>query len=191
MLPYPNRLRALLQPLRAYANTPLQQLARRSGLTRLFGPEIEAMEQLLPPLVPESFTDRLPRINPANAERRGRVALLLGCVQRCFDPSGRRNGEGAAGQRFRSGDSAGPGLLRGGEPSPGRAGAHPPTGDEPRPSMNASRELDAVLVAPGCTTMKAYDELLNGNLHLGPGAGCAGIPGGPRRWRHSAPNCNL
>ena len=43
MLPYPKRLRALLQPLRAYAGTPLQQLARRSALTRLFGPEIEAM----------------------------------------------------------------------------------------------------------------------------------------------------
>ena len=50
VLPYPKRLRALLQPLRAYAGTPLQQLARRSGLTRLFGPEIEAMEQLLPGL---------------------------------------------------------------------------------------------------------------------------------------------
>ena len=79
--------RALLQPLRAYAGTPLQTLARRSGLTRLFGPEIEAMEQLLPPLVPESFSDQLPQINPASGGRRGRVALLLGCVQRCFDPS--------------------------------------------------------------------------------------------------------
>ena len=75
VLPYPNRLRALLQPLRAYAGTPLQHLARRSGLTRLFGPEIEAMEQLLPPLVPESFNDRLPQINPASGKRRGRVAL--------------------------------------------------------------------------------------------------------------------
>ena len=87
VLPYPGRLRALLQPLRAYAGTPIQNLARRSGLTRLFGPEIEAMEQLLPPLVPESFSDRLPTVNPAGASRRGRVALLLGCVQRCFDPA--------------------------------------------------------------------------------------------------------
>ena len=87
VLPYPGRLRALLQPLRAYAGTPLQNLARRSGLTRLFGPEIEAMEQLLPPLVPESFSDRLPTVNPAGPSRRGRVALLLGCVQRCFDPA--------------------------------------------------------------------------------------------------------
>ena len=87
VLPYPRRLRALLQPLRAYAGTPLQQLARRSGLTRLFGPGIEAMEQLLPALAPDNFRDDLPQINPATGPRRGRVALLLGCVQRCFDPS--------------------------------------------------------------------------------------------------------
>ena len=61
---YPGRLRALVQPLRAYAGTPLQDLARRSGLTRLFGPEIEAIKELLPPLVPESFIDRLPTITP-------------------------------------------------------------------------------------------------------------------------------
>ena len=48
LLPYPQRLRALLQPLRAYAGTPLQAMARRSGFTRLFGPQIEAMERLLP-----------------------------------------------------------------------------------------------------------------------------------------------
>ena len=87
VLPYPRRLRALLQPLRAYSGTPLQTLARRSGLTRLFGPGIEAMEQLLPPLSAETFNDCLPLISPATSPYRGRVALLLGCVQRCFDPS--------------------------------------------------------------------------------------------------------
>ena len=34
VLPYPRRLRALLQPLRLYAGTPIQTLARRSGQTR-------------------------------------------------------------------------------------------------------------------------------------------------------------
>ncbi|WP_037991556.1 (Fe-S)-binding protein [Synechococcus sp. CC9616] len=87
VLPYPNRLRALLQPLRAYTGTPLQALARHTGLTRLFGPEIEAMERLLPPLAAEAFSDQLPLINPAEGACRGRVTLLLGCVQRCFDPN--------------------------------------------------------------------------------------------------------
>lgn len=86
LLPYPQRLRALLTPLRAYAGTPLQGLARRSGLTRLFGPQLEAMERLLPPLAPEAFRDPFPLVVPAVGERRGRVGLLLGCVQRLFDP---------------------------------------------------------------------------------------------------------
>jgi glycolate oxidase iron-sulfur subunit len=87
LLPYPQRLRALLQPLRAYAGTPLQALVRRVGLPRLLGPQIAAMEQLLPPLRPEAFRDDLPVVLPAKGERRFRVGLLLGCVQRLFDPA--------------------------------------------------------------------------------------------------------
>ena len=86
VLPYPKRLRTLLTPLRAYAGGPLQTLVRRSGLTRLLGPQLEAMEALLPPLAPEGFADRFPLVTPATGERRGRVGLVLGCVQRCFDP---------------------------------------------------------------------------------------------------------
>ena len=85
LLPYPQRLRALLAPLRSYAGTPLQALARRSGLTRLFGPQIAAMERLLPPLPPEAFQDDWPVVTPAVGERRYRVGLVLGCVQRLFD----------------------------------------------------------------------------------------------------------
>ena len=86
VLPYPKRLRALLIPLRAYAGTGLQRFARRSGLLKLLGPQLEAMEALLPPLPPEGLTDRLPSLNPAQGKKRGRVGLVLGCVQRCFDP---------------------------------------------------------------------------------------------------------
>jgi len=87
LLPYPQRLRAALTPLRAYAGTPLQGLARWSGLTRLLGPQLEAMDQLLPPLQPEAFRDGLPLVVPAQGERRARVGLVLGCVQRLFDPA--------------------------------------------------------------------------------------------------------
>lgn len=87
LLPYPNRLRAALTPLRAYAGTPLQALARRSGLLRLLGPQLEAMEKLLPPLAPEAFRDAFPQVVPAQGERRARVGLVLGCVQRLFDPA--------------------------------------------------------------------------------------------------------
>jgi glycolate oxidase iron-sulfur subunit len=87
LLPYPTRLRALLQPLRAYAGTPLQGLVRGMGLTKVLGPQLAAMEQLLPPLSTDSFSDRLPQVIPAVGERRYRVGLLLGCVQRVFDPA--------------------------------------------------------------------------------------------------------
>jgi glycolate oxidase iron-sulfur subunit len=87
LLPYPRRLRALLAPLRAYAGTPLQALARRTGFTGLFGPQLEAMEKLLPPLAPEAFRDDWPVLVPAEGERRYRVGLVLGCVQRLFDPA--------------------------------------------------------------------------------------------------------
>ncbi|BEV35530.1 (Fe-S)-binding protein [Synechococcus sp. M16CYN] len=87
VLPYPRRLRTLLHLVRLYTGTLLQKVARCTGLTRLFGPEIEAMELLLPVLTASAFDDLIPTINPAIGPRRGRVSFLLGCVQRCFDPS--------------------------------------------------------------------------------------------------------
>ena len=87
LLPYPGRLRALLTPLRLYAGTPLQSLVRRSGLLRLMGPQLEAIEGLLPPLALEGFADRFPVVVPAQGPRRYRVGLVLGCVQRLFDPA--------------------------------------------------------------------------------------------------------
>ena len=87
LLPYPGRLRALLTPLRLYAGTPLQNLVRRSGLLRLVGPQLEAIEGLLPPLAPEAFADSFPVVVPAQGPRRYRVGLVLGCVQRLFDPA--------------------------------------------------------------------------------------------------------
>jgi glycolate oxidase iron-sulfur subunit len=164
VLPYPRRLRALLQPLRLYAGTPIQTLARRSGLTRLFGPGIEAMEQLLPSLAADAFDDALPIVNPAIGPRRGRVALLLGCVQRCFDP--RVNTATVSVLQANGFEVVLP-------PDQGCCGAvshHQGEMELTRQlashlvdSMNAIEgELDAVLVAAsGCGhTMKAYGEIL-------------------------------
>ena len=86
LLPYPRRLRAALSPLRRYAGSRLQELIRQSGLSRRFGNQIKAMEELLPALSESSFRDDWPVINRATGEKRGRVGLVLGCVQRVFDP---------------------------------------------------------------------------------------------------------
>ena len=67
--------------------SPLQRWLRRSGVTRLLSPQLQALEQLLPPLSPEAFRDPLPLVLPAQGERRARVGLVLGCVQRLFDPA--------------------------------------------------------------------------------------------------------
>ena len=41
---------------------------------------------MLPPIPPEAFTDSLPEVIPAQGQRRYRVGMLLGCVQRLFNP---------------------------------------------------------------------------------------------------------
>ena len=75
MLPHPRRLRALV---------PLLPLARRLGAEHLPEP-ISTLVKVAPrtPLR-ELRTPRLPERTPAIGEPRGRVGLLLGCVQRAF-----------------------------------------------------------------------------------------------------------
>ena len=133
----PRRLRALLAPLRLYAGTPLQALARRSGLTRLFGPQLAAMERLLPPLQP-GLPGLGPALVPARGRRRHRVGLVLGCVQRLFDPAVNAAADRAARrQRHRGGDPPRPGLLRRRDPPPGGTGADPGAGRGPDGSFEA------------------------------------------------------
>ncbi len=87
ILPYPARLRVILKAMRSYAGSSVQKIAQNFGLSNLFGPQLAAMEALLPPLSRECFIDDWPVINKTDGVRRGRVGLVLGCVQRCFDPN--------------------------------------------------------------------------------------------------------
>jgi glycolate oxidase iron-sulfur subunit len=83
IFPRPDRLRALLLPLRLYQKAGLQSLVRRAGIPKLLPARFRAMEALLPQ-VPAHET--LPELIPAQGERRRRVGLLLGCVQRVLFP---------------------------------------------------------------------------------------------------------
>ena len=76
-LPHPGRMRALV---------PLIAAGRRLPLDRLPGPAA-ALAQVAPRTsVRAALTSRLPERIPAAGEPRGRVGLLLGCVQRVFYP---------------------------------------------------------------------------------------------------------
>jgi glycolate dehydrogenase iron-sulfur subunit len=79
----PARLRALLLPLRLYQKAGLEGLVRRMQIPKLLPARLRAMEALLPQ-VPAQET--LPELIPAQGERRRRVGLLLGCVQRVLFP---------------------------------------------------------------------------------------------------------
>jgi glycolate oxidase iron-sulfur subunit len=81
LLGHPRLLRAAAAGLRLYQASGLQGLVRRSGLTRLLPGTLPAWEALLPVLPSAAERRPLPPVIPAEGARRGRVAMLTGCVQ--------------------------------------------------------------------------------------------------------------
>ncbi len=91
------RLNAMSRLLRYYQRSGLQRVVRSSGLLNLLG-RAGRMEALLPPVA--KVSEDLPAVMPARGESRGRVGLLLGCVQRYFFPGVNiGNGAGLEGVR--------------------------------------------------------------------------------------------
>jgi len=86
LFPHPRRLRAAAFLMWLYTESGLQGLLRRIGLMRLLPRRLAAMEELLPPVTLHGVGGSLPEVVPARLPRRGRVALLAGCVQRVFFP---------------------------------------------------------------------------------------------------------
>jgi len=84
LFPYPDRIRLLLTPLGLYQASGLSRLVQKTGLLKRFSPNLAAMESLLPPVTVKSFQDNLPEVIPAQGEKRYRVGMILGCVQRVF-----------------------------------------------------------------------------------------------------------
>jgi glycolate oxidase iron-sulfur subunit len=77
------RLRLVTGLLRFYQRSGLQKLVRASRTLRLFG-RLGKMEALLPAIPDQRLRKGLPEVVPAKGEKRGRVGLLSGCVQRFF-----------------------------------------------------------------------------------------------------------
>lgn len=84
LFPYPNRLRILLPLFWLYQNLGIQKLIRATGLLNRFFPRLAAMESILPEINLNSLRDNLPDLIPAQGEKRYRVGVVLGCVQRLF-----------------------------------------------------------------------------------------------------------
>lgn len=84
LFPHPLRLRLSLLPLWLYERTGLRRLLHRAGFMRFLPERARAMEAQLPIITGEAFWSRMPARVPAVGNRRMRVALLLGCVQRVF-----------------------------------------------------------------------------------------------------------
>ncbi len=77
----PGRMKFLRWPLLAYQKSGLQEALRAAGAFKLLPKSVGAMDALLPTASP---IEPVPTITPAQGERRKRVGLLLGCVQRTF-----------------------------------------------------------------------------------------------------------
>ncbi len=84
LFPYPGRLRLAAVTLWAYQRLGLQQLVRTTGLLHLLPARLRAMEAVLPAVSLRRAWSNPPVRVPASGERRRRVGLLLGCVQRVF-----------------------------------------------------------------------------------------------------------
>ncbi len=77
----PGLLRILAVPLWIYQKTGLQSLVRATGLVKILPRRLRSMESLLPQISLHSGLSE--RTAPAGEKRR-RVGLVLGCVQRVF-----------------------------------------------------------------------------------------------------------
>ncbi|AHY47544.1 Fe-S oxidoreductase [Rubrobacter radiotolerans] len=81
LFPYPSRLRAAAAPMRLYKKFGVGEKLRRSGIMGLLPKRLQAMEALLPDLPEE---EKIPEVTPPRGEKRYRVGILTGCVQRVF-----------------------------------------------------------------------------------------------------------
>jgi glycolate oxidase iron-sulfur subunit len=162
LFPYPRRLALMRGPLRLYQRSGVRRLVRRSKLLDRMPPSLAAMEGLLPQL---GRMQRVPAFTPAVGERRARVGMLLGCVQREFFP-----GVNAATARVLAAEGCDV-LAPAGQQCCGALSLH--IGREDEAVQRAKRliatfesqEVDAIVInVAGCgSSMKDYGRLLEGD----------------------------
>jgi glycolate oxidase iron-sulfur subunit len=86
LFPYPARLRVAASFQLLYVKSGLRWLLHRLRLFSLLPARLAQLEKLMPDVSLETLRSRLPEVTKATGERRARVALLAGCVQRVYFP---------------------------------------------------------------------------------------------------------
>ncbi|MGH7355254.1 MAG: (Fe-S)-binding protein [Candidatus Rokuibacteriota bacterium] len=87
LFPHPGRVAWALGGARLYRRSGLQRVVRRAGVLRRF-PRLAALDALLDNVPDEA---PMPEFVAARGRARGRVGLLLGCVQRHVNPDVHRD----------------------------------------------------------------------------------------------------
>ncbi len=75
------RLQLVGRVLRLYQQLGLQSLVRGSGVLKLLPRRLQELEAITPDIQPAFTDDLVPRVTPARAPARYRVAMLTGCAQ--------------------------------------------------------------------------------------------------------------
>lgn len=161
LFPFPRRLKVALVFQLLYAKTGIRWLVHKLGINRLLPRRAAQMEALLPSVTARQLTSRLPQTSPALGERRARVGLMAGCVQRVYFPDVNQatirvlNAEGCEV------------VVPAGQGCCGALSVHSGRENEARSFAKGmiaqfeKEELDAVIVnAAGCgSTLKEYGRL--------------------------------
>ena len=161
LFPYPLRLKLALVFQLLYVKSGLRWLVHRLGLIRLLPKRSAQLEALMPDVTTRLLTASLPAFSPAKGERRARVALIAGCVQRVYFP-----GVNEATIRVLNAEGCDVAVPQG----QGCCGALSVHAGREREAQSFARELisrfekenvDAILVnAAGCgSTLKEYGRL--------------------------------
>ena len=86
LFPHPARLKAALAAAWVYQRSGLRSLVAKSGLLARLPARLARLESLLPEVRREQLAAALPAVTPAAGERRYRLGLVAGCVQRVLFP---------------------------------------------------------------------------------------------------------
>src|SRR5438067_1013895 len=86
LFPHPTRLRIMAFFQFLYIKSGLRWLVRALRLPSVLPARLAQLEKLMPEVTARALAARLPEVMPASGERRARVALLAGCVQRVYFP---------------------------------------------------------------------------------------------------------